>query len=223
MPGRAYTEVIDEMLRRIQAGAYVAGGRLPAERHLADQLEVSRSTLREGLAALELMGVIETHVGAGSYVVERSNGAASAVRDASPADIIAARLELEPRLARATARCYDREGLAAIARPLRALERLTNEGDAGHPTEPDRRFHSAIARATGNPVLVMLAAPLWELMEQALWNRLKEREWSLGRTRQVLREHQAIYDAIRSRDDDRAAFEMERHLRQVQHEIFPAG
>lgn len=221
MRSRAYTDVAARILQRVEAGDYASGARLPSERQLAETFNVSRSTVREALAALELMGAIETHLGAGSYVSERLNGVIAAeVQDASPADIVAARLVLEPQLARLAARNHDRGSLGAIARPVRLLERQAEAGEDAHPTDVDRRFHAAIARAGGNPVLVLAAAPLWTLMEEALWNRLKERAWIATRTAAVASQHRSIYEAIRARDEDLAAFEMERHLRTVRNELY---
>jgi DNA-binding FadR family transcriptional regulator len=220
MVARAYTDVSHELLRRVEDCRYAVGSRLPSERDLAEDLGVSRPTVREALAALELAGIIETHVGAGSYVARRSGNLVASLTDASPVEIIAARVVLEPQLARAAARWHDRDSLAAIARPLRALDRLVASGDSAHPASADRRFHAAIAHASGNTVLEAVAAPIWELMEQALWNRIKEREWTSERSRRVAGEHRRIFEAIRARDPDLAAFEMERHLRAVQSELF---
>jgi GntR family hexuronate regulon transcriptional repressor len=212
---RAYTDVSQELLRRIDEGEYELGTRLPAERQLAEALSTSRSTLREALAALELAGVIETHAGAGSYVAARPGAADQLPADASPADVVEARLLIEPVLARAAAQSRDRHALAAIARPVRALERLADAGDPTHPGEADRRFHIAIAKSTGSAALQTLVAPLWQLMDQALWHRMKDRDWQASRTRRIAQEHRAIYEAIRARDPELAAFEMERHLRGV--------
>jgi DNA-binding FadR family transcriptional regulator len=107
-----------------------------------------------------------------------------------------------------------------FARPLRSLERDAAAGSAEHPTEQDRQFHAAVAVAADNTVLIRVAAPLWELMSQTLWRLLKERTWTAEQTRTAAREHRAIYEAIRERDADRAAFEMEAHLRRVQTELF---
>jgi DNA-binding FadR family transcriptional regulator len=213
---RAYADAANRILERMREERVAPGTRLPAERQLADELGVSRATVREALAALELMGVLETHAGAGSFVrggLELDQEARAS--DTSPLETIAARLVIEPQLARLAARTWDRRSLAAIARPLRALEREAAIGSDRHPTELDRQFHAAIAAASGNSVLVRVAAPLSELMGETLWRRLKERSWSAGQTALVASEHRRIYDAIQARDDDLAGFAMEAHLRGV--------
>lgn len=218
MSPRAYVDVAQLLLGRLERGEYQPGARLPAERQLAEDLGVSRPTVREALAALELMGVVDTHVGAGTFVREiaPANGLSNPdVADASPSEVLQVRLLAEPTTARLAAANWQRETLTAVARPLRKLERAAKAGSTAHPTTEDRQFHAAICEATGNAVLIALLRPLWEMMAQSLWRNLKERGWTAAHTASVAEEHREIYEAIRSRDGDLAAFTMEKHVRGV--------
>lgn len=228
MPTRAYVDVAELLLGRLRAAQYAPGTRLPSERQLAEELGVSRPTLREALAALELMGVVDTHLGAGTYVRELTDAdgdvkKADAPSDASPSEVLEVRLLIEPGTARLAAANWERQSLAAIARPLRNLERAAEADSAAHPTNEDRQFHTAIARATGNAVLIGLLAPLWAAMSQSLWRTLKERGWTAQHTRAVAVEHREIYEAIRSRDGDLASFMMEKHIRGVINSLYVDG
>jgi DNA-binding FadR family transcriptional regulator len=220
-PTRAYVDVAQLLLQRLRSAEYAPGTRLPAERQLAEELGVSRPTVREALAALELMGVVDTHMGAGTFVREipphdAANGTATtASADASPSEVLQARLLIEPSTARLAALHWDRPTLAAIQRPLRQLERAAEAGSDAHPTKEDRQFHTAIAAAAGNSVLDTLLAPLWAMMSQSLWRNLKERGWTATHTAIVATEHREIFEAIRSRDGELAAFTMEKHIRGV--------
>ena len=225
MTTRAYADIADVLRQRLDNGLYPSGSRLPAERQLAEELGVSRPTLREALAALELTGAVHTHVGAGTFVAERDAAGgtreeAVRLRDASPSEILAVRLLVEPSVARMAAGAWDRPAFAAIARPLQRLERAAEAGSAAHPTKEDREFHAAIARAADNAVLTSLLTPLWAMMTQTLWRRLKTRGWDSEHTVRVAVEHREIHDAIRSRDGDLAAFKMEKHIRGVVDELF---
>jgi DNA-binding FadR family transcriptional regulator len=219
MPTRAYVDVADLLLGRVRAGAYAVGDRLPSERQLAEELGVSRPTVREALAALELQGVVDTHLGAGTYVRGLASEGEPVPKggptDASPSEVLQARLLIEPGTTRLAAVNWERQTLAAVARPLRNVERAADAGSAAHPTNEDRQFHTAIARAAGNEVLFGLLTPLWAMMSQSLWRTLKERGWTAEHTRMVAVEHREIYEAIRSRDGDLAAFTMEKHIRGV--------
>ncbi|MBS1860283.1 MAG: FadR family transcriptional regulator [Actinobacteria bacterium] len=225
MPKRAYIDVAALLRERVEDGQYPPGSRLPAERQLAEELGVSRPTVREALAAMELMGVVDTHAGAGTFVREKgveADGAGAAIRapDASPSEILQVRLLIEPGTTRLATVNWDRQSLAAIARPLHALERAAEARSAAHPTKEDRQFHAAIAQASGNDVLTSILSPLWETMSQSLWRSLKEKGWSAANTEAVAREHREIYEAIRGRDPDLAGFTMEKHIRGVIESLF---
>ena len=70
-PARLYQSVAERLTRAIAAGTYAVGDRLPAERELAANFEVSRPTIREAIIALELDGLVEVRIGSGVYVIER--------------------------------------------------------------------------------------------------------------------------------------------------------
>jgi DNA-binding FadR family transcriptional regulator len=224
MAVRAYVDVAQLLLERLRSGEFVPGDKLPAERQLAEELGVSRPTVREALAALELMDVVDTHVGSGTFVreVPASDGfeEQTAAADASPSEILRVRLLIEPGVARLAAVTWERQSLAAIARPLRKVERAAEAGSVAHPTTEDRQFHTAIAWATGNQVLIGLLEPLWAMMSQSLWRSLKQRDWTAAHSQRVAVEHRDIYDAIQSRDQELSSFAMEQHIRGVIKELF---
>ncbi|WCB93407.1 hypothetical protein DSM104299_02120 [Baekduia alba] len=225
LPTRAYVDVAQLLLQRLRTAEFPPGSRLPAERQLAEELGVSRPTIREALAALELMGVVDTHVGAGTFVREippddPARPSAATSPDASPSEVLQVRLLVEPSAARLAARNWDRQSLAAIQRPVRQLERAAEAGSDEHPTKEDRQFHTAITAAAGNTVLDTLLGPLWAMMSQSLWRNLKERGWTAAHTAQVAAEHREIFEAIRSRDVELAGFMMEKHIRGVITDLF---
>jgi GntR family transcriptional repressor for pyruvate dehydrogenase complex len=216
--------VADELRRAVFEGEIESGTPL-REVALAESLGVSRPTVREALATMELMGVVDTHAGAGTFVREKGvdgdNGAQPGpAPDASPSEILQFRQLIEPGTTRLAAINWDRQSLAVIARPLHKLEREAERGSAAHPTKEDRQFHAAIAQASENDVLIGILSPLWEMMSQTLWRSLKEKGWSAADTAEVAREHREIYEAIRSRDADLAAFTLEKHIRGVVEALF---
>jgi GntR family transcriptional regulator, transcriptional repressor for pyruvate dehydrogenase complex len=166
------------------------------------------------------MGVLETRVGAGTFVIATDAAAEPDSLGASPYDILDARLLVEPGLARLAATRRDRQALSAINRALHEIEREAQAGMDTVPTESDRSFHLAITRAATNDVLMHVALPLWDAMSQTLWRRFKELTWNADQTLQIAIEHRRIYEAIQGRDPDRADFEMEYHIRRVQRDLF---
>ncbi|MFQ6708455.1 GntR family transcriptional regulator, partial [Bordetella pertussis] len=106
-PTRLYRMIADQIAGRIRAGDFPAGGRLPAERELAEQLQVSRASVREALIALEIEGYVEVRVGTGVFVAapraDGDYGVAPAPQpghtDIGPFDLLDTRLLLEPECA----------------------------------------------------------------------------------------------------------------------------
>lgn len=222
-PRRAYAGIANRILEQAREAGLGPGARLPPERQLAEELNVSRTTVREALAALEIVGAVETRVGAGTFVVASANFEWDAwAAEASPVETLEARLLIEPRLAQLAARRWDRKTLAAIKRTIDELNRLAKIRPPERPTTLDREFHAAIATAAGNSVLAAVVTPLRDLMSGAVWLASKDRPWTAELMQRLVHEHTRIFEAVRARDGERAAFEMETHLRRVQAEISAA-
>lgn len=218
-----YEQIADRLVDDIRTGLLRPGDRLPGERELAQQLGVGRASVREALGYLQVRGLVETRHGAGSFVVpdaarmvERAGPIPGLVlpADAGPAAVLEARETLEPGMARLAAAAATDADVAAIDA---LLERMAVSCD---PTDPDQRrvwsdadrdFHRAIAVATANPVLAAVGDHLARVMDQPLWQRLRDDAISVpGRTTLQLAEHRLIAAAIAERDPQSA----ESHLRQ---------
>ncbi len=176
--------------------------------------------MREAIAALQVQGVIETRPGSGSFVspdaVERLPGG-SLPHDASPSDVLEARALLEPAVARLAAERGRPD--AVVERLLEAMERSADPADPAARAgwnESDRLFHRQIAAMTGNPVLAGIADHVAALMDQPLWQRLRDDSIATpGRTGLHLAEHRMIYEAIADQDPDAAALYAAQHVKRV--------
>src|SRR3954452_273971 len=100
---RLYQQVAGQLGELIRQGEFRQGDRLPPERDLAKVLGVSRPTVREAMIALEIAGLVEVRVGAGTFITDRAAAANGAPRfdstGASPLQAIAARRMIEPPIA----------------------------------------------------------------------------------------------------------------------------
>src|SRR6218665_1702820 len=178
---RLYRLIAERIAQKIRAGGFPVGSRLPAERELAELLQVSRSSVREALIALELSGYVEVRVGSGVYVTTArgpgmpalaASGNAPGVADSAsgigPFELLQARLLIEPECA-AYAACKGTQGQRAKVRQAqRALS------DAGAGKHLDRAFHAAIAAACGNAALEAVVLHLWNLAEASpVYERLR--------------------------------------------------
>jgi DNA-binding FadR family transcriptional regulator len=215
-PLQRYEQIAERLAADIRSGLLAPGERLPSERELARSLEVSRASVREAIAALQLQGVVETRPGAGTFVVAAPH-AGEVPHDASPSAVLEARAQLEPAVARLAAQ---------RAQPDPAVENLLDAMEAvGDPFEPgaratwsasDRLFHRQLAAMTGNPVLLAFADHVATLMDQPLWHRLRDDSIAVpGRTRIHAAEHRMIYEAIVDGDAEAAAFYSAQHINRV--------
>ena len=112
---RLYKQIADALAVRIHSGVFAPGSYLPSERDLAQQMGVSRPSVREALIALEVMGMVEVRVGDGVLVCGRSESAASADAENSPLEQWQARMMLEGEVAGLAAENVTPEQLAADA------------------------------------------------------------------------------------------------------------
>jgi GntR family transcriptional repressor for pyruvate dehydrogenase complex len=170
---RLYRQIADQVRALVHGGEFPPGSRLPAERELAQQLGVSRPSVREALIALEVEGLVEVRVGSGVHVLEAApRGRPSrSVGDASgPFEIIRARQVIEGELAAIAAR---RMGRAQVARLREVLQAMADEIAAGSmPIHSDRRFHLVVAEAAANAPLLRAVTSLYDERNNPLFERL---------------------------------------------------
>ncbi len=210
-------EIAERLAADIRSGLLAPGERLPSERELARSLEVSRASVREALAALQLRGVVETRPGAGTFVTAEPPLSDAPQHDASPSAVLEARAQLEPAIARLAAARAQPD--PAVENLLTAMEAALDSGDpAARATwnASDRLFHRQLAAMTGNPVLLAFADHVAALMDEPLWQRLRDDSIATpGRTRIHVAEHRMIYEAIVEGNAEAAAFYSAQHINRV--------
>lgn len=225
-PRKAYLQIVDQIRSLIEQGKLKPGDRLPAERDLADKLGSSRATIREALAALQILGLVEVHPGQGSFV---SNNIAvrdheldglmeQLERDYSVSEVLETRLVIEPPLAELAALRATPEDIRDIEAALRSS--FENATGLESFEAWDGRFHLAIARAARNQAMLDLMQQLNDVRFQKLWLAMKEKGRSLaGRKEQANEEHLAIFRAIAARDPERARLEATHHVEAIKRNL----
>jgi DNA-binding FadR family transcriptional regulator len=163
----SYELVLDQIRRAIQIGRFPAGERLPSERELADQLGVSRTTVREAMRVLQGERLIETRRG-------RNGGAIVIAPETTPAErrrvvsrrlaelenVFDYRLAIEPAASRIAAERRTKADIAALRELVTALGELATASDRDSPSPvarffaTDAEFHDRIAETTRNPLLL---------------------------------------------------------------------
>jgi len=213
---RLYRQVADQLRSLIDSGEYAVGSRLPTERDLAEQLKVSRPTVREALIALEVEGRLRIRVGSGIYVIEPAAVAAptQAAVIEGPFELLRAREFLESAIAEQAARVATKGDVARIDASLVAMENVEHPGEAS--MVHDRAFHVAIAGSLGNAVLVRVVGELFDQRLNPYFAQLAHYFENPGTWRTALDEHRAVRDAIAARDPEAAREAMRVHLARSQ-------
>jgi GntR family transcriptional regulator, transcriptional repressor for pyruvate dehydrogenase complex len=220
-------QVVRHVAILIEAGKLRPGDRLPPERELAQELGVSRPTVRAGLHALAAMGVTESRQGAGTFITggppRLGAGPLSflaALHGFTRDDIFEARKVLEVGAAGLAAESSRPDRLAPMAEEVTGM--FANLSEPQTFLVHDVRFHRAVAAAGGNPVLLALVEMVSSLVYETRRVTV-ERAHDLKESAEM---HRRIYQAIRDHDPERARAEMARHLdlaRMAQATEEPAG
>jgi len=210
---RRFEQVAEQISKLIKKGKLKPGARLPPERELAKQLEVSRPTVREAMIALEISGLVEVRVGSGIYVLEtekKNLKLSNKIKDIGPGplELIEARKEIEGNNAALAAQRIDAKCLEQLEQ---AIENMVQDNLVG--ADGDREFHLLVAKATGNSVLETLTTYLWDQQQNSpMWTKLLElmQEKKLHTT--ILDDHQSLLDSFRQKNPKEAQAIMRNHL-----------
>jgi len=211
-------QVLDRLRDMILSGEVRAGDPLPSERRLMERFGVGRPAVREALQALHQTGLITiTHgertrvntIDAGTFF-DQSNDIARLVLDLAPANLQhlkEVRQMMELGIIRVAA---ERASAADIADLRAAVVDQANRlgGDPRPFIAADMRFHTRIARITGNPIIIAASEAMLRWLSDYHSTLL---HWS-GHEEVTLSEHAAIVDALQSRDADAAVQRMRAHL-----------
>jgi DNA-binding FadR family transcriptional regulator len=193
---------------------------LPSEAKLAEQFAISRSSVREALRALEILGVIESRMGVGSFVRGLPTTSVLTPLDellegGTPLEIVECRKAVEPGIARLAARRRDEEDLRALRDSLDQMERQIGEPEAA--LEVDLGFHLLLAKACNNPVLLDCMRIIADRMHNRFWRVVKgETLHDARRSLQYLEHHRKILEAIENRDGPGAQRAVSEHLEAVE-------
>ena len=210
---RLYMDVARKLVAELVSGKYPVGSRLPAERELAAQYEVSRPTVREAIIALEVRGFVEVRVGSGAYVMRIPGDEDIPGFGMSAFELTEARLLIEGEAAALAATQITDAELAEISDLVSAIARENSE--PGGTERADRNFHLAIARATRNSGMLGAVTTLWELRDSSQEAALLHEKARTAHIKPVVEEHTAILEALRARDPVAARAAMRAHLAAV--------
>ncbi len=223
-PGSPASVVARQLVQLLTAGDLAPGSRLPAERILAERLGVGRSAVREALAALEILGIVQVRPGSGTYL----RGGTSELLPTTLSwglmlasdrthELLEVRSSLERTAAAlAAARATDSE----LDRLKQYLERqAASLGDPKAFIDADVRFHVHIARIASNEVLADLLQSLRSLLRVWADRGVRTRAGSEA----AYEEHRRVYEAMRRRDISGTEAAMHEHMETASTRILSAS
>ncbi len=213
---RVSDRVADRILELIATGALPPGQRLPGERQLAEQMGVSRVSVRAALQKLKTQGFLAAVQGGGTRVIasettlEPALGQLVRLNRENLHDLAEIRMTLEMWAARRAAANVTLEILDEMAAILAAMRADVDRGQ--RKGEDDIRFHLAIAKASGSAIYMHIVANIRDVLKQNVDFHRHELFTTPDEDRLLLAQHTAIYEGIRARDPELAARAMQEHL-----------
>lgn len=215
------TYVAEQIMSAIEQGAYQIGDKLPSERDIAKQMKVSRNSVREALSALQILGVIESKPGTGTYIrnsvmdkVNIDQVVTFVEKSEDLFEVWEARKEIEDSLVKFAIDRANKEDIDKIVDALAAMRKATLAKDNARFLDANTDFHLSVAKAAGNLPLTNALRPLVEITTQELLEELK-----LGYVWQEVEEclagHEAIVQAIRKHDEKAGAKAVRNHFKDL--------
>lgn len=217
-------QVTQQLRRVLTSGAYSEGMKLPPEREFAELLGVSRTVLREALAALQLSGVLVRQQGVGTVIVklpelDNERWAKHLEAGASIAELMDARMAVELGCVHVICDKADRNlEEASTMLDLMRIAALSRRSIEDY-IPPSLDFHTALARAAEAPVLASLAEELITRMRAHLW--LIREHYTLETVQRSLAVHESILGAVQAGDLIAALAATKRHY--VEYPVLTTG
>ena len=196
------------------------GDRLPPERELAQQLNVSRASVREAMRLLDMRGLVVVRPGSGTFITEdtveaiiQAFSSMPSAENGAATDVFEMRLLLEPQVVSLAAS-------RAMEADIRRMNEILDSQEAdvaagGSGAEFDSEFHFAIAEAAKNSALVAVTQAISDILRQSRDDSLLSPE----RSRLSLQSHRRILASIESRQSEEAERAMTEHISQIDRQV----
>jgi GntR family transcriptional repressor for pyruvate dehydrogenase complex len=220
-PRKVSAIAAEQIVEAIQRGDFPVGGRLPSEFELAEQMGVSRPSIREALSALQAMALIESRPGSGNYVLrapsplDERNAVGLIESEAGCLEVMEAREALEPAVAELAAvkAAKAKASLTKLKEALKQMAKFAAKNDFEEYFRADKAFHRALADAAGNPLVSSALAPLIDTMDQKVYREFTRHYYlrNVSDLQHVVDLHREILDAVEEEDGATARSKMVEH------------
>ncbi|WP_422527609.1 transcriptional regulator ExuR [Serratia fonticola] len=221
---RLYQQLAAELKRRIEGGVYPVGEKLPAERYIAEEMNVSRTVVREAIIMLEVEGYVEVRKGSGIHVISNQQkhlvvpGESLEFATSGPFELLQARQLIESNIAEFAATQVTKQDIVL----LMEIQEQARKEDRFRDSQWDLKFHVQVALATQNTAMATIVEKMWaQRVSNPYWIKLHEHidERSIA---SWCDDHDEILKALIRKDPHGAKLAMWQHLENTKQMLFNA-
>ncbi|WP_411754582.1 transcriptional regulator ExuR [Serratia sp. (in: enterobacteria)] len=221
---RLYQQLAAELKRRIEGGVYPVGEKLPAERYIAEEMNVSRTVVREAIIMLEVEGYVEVRKGSGIHVISSQQkhlvvpAESLEFATAGPFELLQARQLIESNIAEFAATQVTKQDIVQ----LMEIQEQARKEDRFRNSQWDLKFHVQVALATQNTAMATIVEKMWaQRVNNPYWIKLHEHidERSIA---SWCDDHDEILKALIRKDPHGAKLAMWQHLENTKQMLFNA-
>lgn len=220
---KVYEQVVDQIKEMVRVGEIKKGDKLPTERVMAEELEVSRTSIREAMRALEVVGLIESKQGAGNYIREEFDDVlleplsiVFMLQNGTNRDILELREVLELSTIFLSVMRINEEDLKRLGE---LVEKFKISKDEEENVRIDSEFHSIIVRGANNVLISNLLEGVSELVNKFISEGRRAILSDIRNRGKLLDYHEKIYIAIKNRDAYAAYKHMQEHFQLIKENI----
>ncbi|MFC2095963.1 FadR/GntR family transcriptional regulator, partial [Candidatus Bipolaricaulota bacterium] len=194
----------EQIVEAIQRGDYPVSSKLPSEFDLAEQMGVSRPSIRDALSALQAMSIIESRPGSGNYILrmpsnsEENDTVHLIESETGCLEVMEARGVLEPPIAALVAKKASAKIVALLREFIVEMREHAAQNDFDSYFESDKKFHIALADAVGNALVKSALSPLLDTMDQRVYREFTRHYYlkNVEDLQHVVDLHHEILEAI---------------------------
>jgi len=221
---RLYQQLAAELKQRIESGVYPVGEKLPAERYIAEEMNVSRTVVREAIIMLEVEGYVEVRKGSGIHVMSNQQktplqpSGEFQFTTAGPFELLQARQLIESNIAEFAATQVTRQDIVL----LMDIQENARLEDRFRDSKWDLKFHVQVALATQNTAMATIVEQMWsQRLHNPYWRKLHEHIDDKS-IESWCEDHDHILKALIRKDPYAAKLAMWQHLENTKQMLFHA-
>lgn len=218
-PKRIADQVFEQLYELIFRGEFKPGEKIMTERELSEAFQVSRTSVRDAINKLVVMGMLEQRQGQGTFVCRPGGKTHSFMakvmssQNASLQDLLEVRMGLECNAAALAAQRAGNDDIELLEKSLAEIEKQVSEGRLG--SSADTQFHMAIAYATHNPLQVFLMKQFYDFLAYGIKENLFTLYRESRKFETIQKQHVQIVSGIKARDPMRAYLATKQHIEYV--------